>query len=68
MAGLLAVIVATTTGLVMYFEGHFWLIPVFIFINVLICWWLLKNLVLKSFLFSYGQDFITSRELKSLNE
>lgn len=68
MAVLLAVIIATMTGLVTYFEGHFWLIPVFVLINVLICWWLIKNLVLKSFLFSYGQDFITSRELKSLNE
>ena len=59
---------ASGAGLVLYFEDHFAVIPVFILINVLLSWYLLKNIILKSFLFSYGQSFITNRELKSLNE
>ena len=53
--------------MVFYFEDHFWLIPVFFLVNVLLSWILIQNLVLKSFLFSYGQSFITNRELQSLN-
>ena len=59
---------ACGAGLVLYFEDHFAVIPGFILINVLLSWYLLKNIILKSFLFSYGQSFITNRELKSLNE
>ena len=59
---------ASGAGLVLYFEDHLAVIPVFILINVLLSWYLLKNIILKSFLFSYGQSFITNRELKSLNE
>ena len=51
-----------------YLEQHYWLIPAFIFFNVLVTWLVLKYLVLKSFLFSYGQKFIVNRELKGLNE
>ena len=65
---IIGVIAACTIGLAVAFKEHFWLIPIFIMCNVLASWWLLKNLVLKSFVFSYGQSFITNRELKSLNE
>ena len=55
-------------ALVYYLEQHYWLIPAFIFLNVLVSWVILKYLVLKSFLFSYAQGFIVGRELKVLNE
>ena len=58
----------SAAGLILYFKEHYWLIPAFILLNVLLSWYLLKNIILKSFLFSYGQSFITNRELKSLNE
>ena len=64
----LSITVASAVGLVLYFEAHLAAIPVFILVNVLLSWYLLKNIILKSFLFSYGQGFITNRELKSLNE
>lgn len=64
----LALTVAPAVCLIMFFEEHLALLPAFILINVLLSWYLLKNIILKSFLFSYGQSFITNRELKSLNE
>ena len=64
----LTVTLATCGGLILFFEDHYWLIPAFILMNVLISWVLVKELVLKSFLFSFGQSFITNRELRMLNE
>ena len=64
----LSVTIASGVGLVLYFEDHYVAIPAFILINILLSWYLLKNIILKSFLFSYGQSFITNRELRSLNE
>ena len=68
---LIAVFIALEIGLVYfyyYLEQHYWLIPAFLFFNILVTWLALKYLVLKSFLFSYGQKFIVNNELKSLNE
>ena len=68
---LLAVFIGLEVGLVYfyyYLEQHYWLIPAFLFFNVLVTSLALKYLVLKSFLFSYGQKFIVNNELKSLNE
>jgi len=59
---------AGATGLILYYEEHYWLGPALFLFNVLLSWVLVKQLVLKSFLFSYGQSFITNRELRSLNE
>ena len=64
----LVVTVFSAGLLILVFEDHYWLIPVFILFNVLMSWFLIKELVLKSFLFSFGQSFITNRELRGLNE
>ena len=68
---LIAGFIALEVALIYFYtwlEQHYWLIPVFLFTNVLVTWVVLKYLVLKSFLFSYGQKFIVNRELKILNE
>ena len=65
---ILTMILGSAGCLILYFEEHYWLVPAFILFNVLTSWVLLKHLVLKSFLFSYGQGFITGRELAGLNE
>ena len=54
--------------LIYYLDEHYWLIPAFVCLNVIVSWCLLKYIVLKSFLFSYAQGFIVNRELKLLNE
>ena len=67
----MVVLLVTVLGaglLIIIFEDHYWLIPAFILFNVLMSWCLIKELVLKSFLFSFGQSFITNRELRGLNE
>ena len=67
----MVVLIVTVLGaglLIIIFEDHYWLIPAFILFNVLMSWCLIKELVLKSFLFSFGQSFITNRELRGLNE
>lgn len=64
----LTVTLASAAGLILFFEDHYWLIPAFILFNVIMSWFLVKELVLKSFLFSFGQSFITNRELRILNE
>ena len=64
----MAVAISLSTLLIYEYEEHYWLFPMFVLINILISWILLKEIILKSFLFSYGQNFITSRELQSLNE
>ena len=65
---LVAVFGALEYALIMYLERHYWLIPTFVLFNMAASWVLVKHVVLKSFLFSYAQSFITNRELKSLNE
>jgi len=65
---ILAVASVSAAVLIFYFEDHYWLIPAFFLFNVLVSWAVIKHLILKSFLFSYGQSFITNRELRSLNE
>lgn len=60
--------ICSATALIFWFEEHYWLLPAFIIANVLISWFLLKEIIFKSFLFSYGQGFITNHEIKSLNE
>ena len=64
----MAVAISLSTLLIYEYEEHYWLFPVFVLINIFLSWILLKEIILKSFLFSYGQNFITSRELQSLNE
>ena len=64
----LTITVASGASLILFFEEHYWLIPAFILFNVVVSWFLIKELVLKSFLFSFGQSFITNRELRILNE
>ena len=46
--------VAIEVALLYYLEEHYWLIPAFIIINVICSLFILKYLVLKSFLFSYS--------------
>ena len=60
--------VALEFALLYYLEEHYWLIPAFVLFNVVASLFILKYLVLKSFLFSYSQSFIVNRELKGLNE
>ena len=50
----LSIALASAGALILYFEEHYWLIPVFVLCNILLSWILLKELVFKSFLFSYG--------------
>ena len=64
----LTVAISLSALLIYEYEEHYWLFPVFVLINILLSWILLKEIILKSFLFSYGQNFITTRELRSLNE
>ena len=63
-----ACFVALEFALLYYLEEHYWLIPAFVIINIISSLFILKYLVLKSFLFSYSQSFIVNRELKGLNE
>ena len=65
---IIGVFAALEVALVYYLEQHYWLIPAFVLLNLLVSWVILKYLVLTSFLFSYAQGFIVGRELKVLNE
>ena len=65
---ILALFAVLEVALFNFLDQHYWLIPAFIGLNVFISWLLLKHVILKSFIFAYGQSFIVNRELKTLNE
>ena len=50
----MTVAISLSALLIYEYEEHYWLFPVFVLINILISWILLKEIILKSFLFSYG--------------
>ena len=63
----LAVFLVAEVALFHTLEEHYWIIPVFISFNVLVTFILTRYLVVRAFVFSFGQKWLVDREIRDLN-
>jgi len=68
LAAVFLVLGAITVALIASVEGHYWLIPFILLMNIISSWLIIRFIVLRSILFPYSSNLIVSMMTKQLNQ
>ena len=63
----LILFVAVEAFLLYEIEEHYWVIPAFIMFNIAVVFLLTRYIIIRAFVFSFGQQWIVNREVSDLN-